>query len=150
MKKTLALCLPLLLWLGCREPIVTEPADLREAGQVVSETVIDGFGEELAPLTSSQLVRVGGYYDLSGYDSLWISFTATRVSSQLPFDEVWIKIGPAHYVREIVSTTRQQIFCSVNVPEISKSNFCAFQLLTTDSRTQLELSGLRVIGWMIK
>jgi hypothetical protein len=150
MEKTLVMCLATLLCIGCGRPTVTGPDEVRASGQVVQVVLIDGFGEDPRTLTSTRYIRIGTYFDFRPYDSLQISFNATRVTSQLPFDEIMVRIGPSHYLRDSVYSTQENVSLRVKVPAVSKNQFCALTILTGDSTAFLQLSDLRVVGWMTK
>ena len=142
MEKTVVMFLAALLSLGCGKATVSS---LDES--VASGTVIDGFGVEPVILTSSKLIRVGTYYDISMYDSLRISFSATRLSAERRFDEVLVRIGPTTNLRDTVYAIQENVSLRLKVSTISKPTFCAFTFWTADPQTVLELSDLRVVGW---
>ena len=133
---------------GCQRP--TEPSEVRAPSQVVQVVLVDGFGDYAGILTSVSLVRVGTYYDFRPYDSLHITFTATRLAAETPFDEILVRIGPTYCVRDSVRTAEKDVTLRVTVTEISKNQYCALSFLTFDSRALLRLSRLRVIGWMLR
>jgi hypothetical protein len=139
-----------LVWSGCERNLFTGVEDVEKAGQLQQVVVIDGFGDAGSTLTSEQLIRVGKYYDLSKFDSLWIRYTATRMNTDAPFDEVSIKIGPVHYLQDTLFAATNHVARSVRVSEISKAQWCAFSFITADARTVIRLTDLRVIGWMMQ
>jgi len=150
MEKALVMCIASLLCCGCDRPTVSGPDEIRSSGQVVQVVVIEGLGDDPGTLTSSTYIRIGTYFDFRPYDSLQISFNATRVTTQLPFDEIVVRIGPSQYLRDSVYATQEKVSLRVKVSAISKSQFCALTILTGDSRALLELSDLRVVGWMTR
>lgn len=150
MEKTLVMFLAALVCSGCDRSTVSGPDGVRSSTQVVQVVVIDGFGDNASTLTTSTYVRVGTYFDFSPFDSLRISFKATRLTAQLPFDEILIRIGPTCYIRDSVYATEKNVEFTVRADAISKRQFCALSFLTTDSRVLLKLSDLRVVGWMSK
>jgi len=147
MDKIIVTCITALLCYGCERSIVSGPDELRSATQV-EVVVINGFGEDTCMLTSSVLIRVGSYYNFRPFDSLRVSFSATRMTTHLPFDEILVRIGPACYLRDSVRALQKNVSLSVQVCDIAKPTFCALTFLTRDSLTILRLSDLRVVGWM--
>lgn len=146
MQKVLVMFFAALLCYGCGRGTGTGPEEIRSYQQVPG-TLIDSFGEEPRTLTSAKVVRVGTYYDFSDYDSLRISFDATRLSTDRPFDEVLVKIGPTMYLRDTVYAIQENVSLGVKVSDIAKPAFCALTFWTLDPQTILKLSRLRVIGW---
>ncbi len=150
MEKTLVTCIAALLCYGCeRSSTISEPHDIPPLTQA-PVVLIDGFGEKAPMLTSSTIIRVGTYYNFLPYDSLRVSFSATRLATELPFDEILVKIGPATYLRDSVYATQENVSLVVRVSDISKPVFCALTFRTNDPQTVLRLTDLRVIGWMSK
>lgn len=146
MGKTLSMFIAALLCCGCGRGTISEPGEVGSTAQA-PQVVISGFSKEPCLLTGSKMVRVGWYYDLSLYDSIRITFDARRLSTERPFDEILIKIGPATYLRDTVSTVQKQVRISVKVSTISKYVSCAFVFWSLDPLTELSLSNLRVVGW---
>ena len=142
MHKTLLMFAAAVLCLGCGRATVSSPDE-----NLTSGTLIDGFGNEPRVLTSSKIIRVGTYYDFSEYDSVRISFRATRLATDRPFDEILVKIGPSTYLRDSVFAILEHVSLTVSVSAISKPTFCALTFWTLDPLTVLELSDLRVVGW---
>jgi hypothetical protein len=149
MGKTLIMFIAALLCCGCGRGTISEPGEVGSTAQS-PQVVINGFSEEPCLLTDSRMIRVGWYYDFSNYDSIRITFSATRISTERPFDEILIKIGPATYLRDTVSTVQKQVQISVKVSTIAKSVSCAFVFWSLHPLTELSLSNLRVIGWSRK
>lgn len=142
MNKPLLMIMAALLCSGCGKATGSGPDEIVSSG-----AVIDGFGNEPCILTSSDVVRVGTYYDFSTYDSLQISFSAARLSTDLSFDVILVKIGPATYLPDTVYTPEKNISLSVKVSQISKPGFCALTFWTRDPLTVLKLSNLHVVAW---
>lgn len=147
MNKTLVMFIVALLCCGCGRGTGTGPDEIRSYQQVPG-TLIDRFGEEPCTLTSQKVVRVGTYYDFSSYDSLRVSFNVTRMSTDRPFDEVLVKIGPSMYLPDTVYARKENVSVSVKVSDLAKPSFCALTFWTLDPQTVLQLSDLRVVGWM--
>lgn len=147
MEKTLVVCIATLICCGCRGSNVSGPDEIRPAGKVVQVVLINGLDDGPDILTRSNLIRVGEYHDFRLYDSLWISVKATRLTSELPFDEFRLRFGPTHDLRDSVFTIQEDVRFSVKVSDISKPGFCAMSFSAIDSRTVLRLADLRVIGW---
>jgi hypothetical protein len=143
MDKPLLMVMAALLCWGCGRATGSGPDEVVSSG-----TVVTGFGNEPRVLTSSQVVRVGSYYDFSMYDSLRISFSAARLSTDLPFDVVLVKIGPATYLRDTVYSAEKNVSLSVKVSQISKPGFCALTFWTFDPLTVLKLYNLHVEAWV--
>ena len=147
MKKTFVVCVAALLYYGCERSIVSGPEEVRSA-TLIQVVVIDGFGDDTCMLTSSVMVRVGSYYNFRPFDSLRISFSATRMTTHLPFDEILVRIGPACYLRDSVRAMQKNVSLSVKVCDIAKPTFAALTFVTRDSLTILKISNLRVVGWL--
>jgi hypothetical protein len=150
MKTTLLISLAALLLSGCERPGITGPDEVRAATRVVQVMVIDGFGDVSGLLTSSSLVRVGTYFDFRPYDSLAIIFKAERLSTESPFDEILVRVGPTFCLRDSLYAVENNLSRRVNIHSVSKSQFCALSFLTIDSRALLRLSDLKVVGWMTR
>jgi hypothetical protein len=148
MQKALVMVIVAILFCGCERENVSGPEEIRSSTQVVQVVVVDGFGDIASMLTDSLSIRVGRYFDLSPYDSLLITFSAKRLVTQSPFDEILVRIGPAYYLRDSVYAAQENISLKVKASALSKRHYCALTFLTDDSRTHLQLSDLRVVGWM--
>jgi hypothetical protein len=148
MKRTLVTILAGVAFFGCERP--TEPAEVRAPSKIVQVVLVDGLGDHAGILTSVSHVRVGTYYDFRPYDSLQITFTATRLATETPFDEILVRIGPTYCLRDSVIAAEQDVTLRVTVSDIAKSQSCALSFLTFDSRALLQLSRLRVVGWMLQ
>jgi hypothetical protein len=148
MKKALVMVIVAILFCGCGREYVSGPEEIRSSARVVQVVVVDGFGDIASMLTDSLSIRVGTYFDFSSYDSLLITFSVTRLATQSPFDEILVRIGPAYYLRDSVYAAQENISFKVKTSALSKRHYCALTLLTDDSLTHLQLSDLRVIGWM--
>ena len=142
MDKPLLMMMAALLCLGCGRATGSGPEEVVSSG-----TVAAGFGNEPCILTSSNVVRVGTYYDFSIYDSLQISFSAARLSTDLPFDVILVKIGPATYLRDTLYAMEKNVSLGVNVSQISKPGFCALTFWTLDPLTVLKLQNLHIVAW---
>ncbi len=147
--KTLVTCIAAVLCYGCGRANVSGPDDVRSFTSV-QVVLIDSFSDETCTLTSSKIVRVGSYYNFLPYDSLRFSFSATRLSADVPFDEILLKIGPATCLRDSMVAMQKNVSLIVKVSDISKPAFCALTFRTSDPRTLIRLSDLRVVGWMSK
>jgi hypothetical protein len=150
MEKALFYGLAALFCCGCERPGLTDPNEVRASTKVVQVVVIDGFGDISRMLSSTSLVRVGTYFDFSPYDSLRISYTVERLTNELAFDEILIRIGPTFCLRDTVYAAGIDVSHMVNMRLVSKNQFCAVSFIATDSRTILRLSGLHVVGWMTR
>jgi hypothetical protein len=148
MTKTLVMCIPALLCFGCWRSDISGPDELRASGHVVQVVLVEGFSESAVVLTTSNIISLGAYYDFRPFDSLWISFGATRLTSQLPFDEIHVRVGPVHDLRDSLYSVQKNVLLRVKVSDISKPNYCSLTFWATDPRAVIQLTDLRVIGWM--
>jgi hypothetical protein len=148
MKKALVMVVVAILSCGCGREYVSGPEEIRSSTHVVQVVVVDGFADIASMLTASLSIRVGTYFDFSPYDSLLITFSVKRLATQSLFDEILVRIGPAYCMRDSVYAAQENISLKVKADALSKRHFCALTFLTDVSRTHLQLSDLRVIGWM--
>ena len=146
MVKTLVIITAALFCFGCGRADLSGPDEVRTYVQVPG-TVIDSFGEEPCRLTGANVVRVGWYYDFTPYDSLWISFDVTRLSTERAYDDVIVRIGPATSLRDTIFVAQGTVSLGVKVSQISKPGSCALTFRTSDPQSVLSLSKLRVVGW---
>jgi hypothetical protein len=114
------------------------------AGQV---TVIQGFGDADTASVGNGGYRVGWYFDFKAYDSLRINFSAKRLAPGSAVDHILIKVGPASYFSDSLSTPQKDFSILVKPAEVVKSQFAAFVFIVPDADASLILSRLRVIGW---
>lgn len=143
--KNLAVCAILLLLSACDRP--TDPPIPTSHVETRSTVIISGFNDVESAVVDRKGYRVGSYHNFRPYDSLWITFTATRMTSIQSSDPILIKIGPTANLRHSIANRQQYFSISVRPAEIAKPNFAALTFIVPDSGVSLLLSNLRVVGW---
>jgi len=146
MGKILLTFIGVLLCCGCGRGTVSGPDQPQHSTQAPG-VLISGFDEEPCVLAGANVIRVGWYYDFSAYDSLKISFNASRLSTEAPFDAIVVKIGPGTFLRDTVYAAQESISFSLRVSDLGKPANCAVTFRAPDPYSVLRLSGLRVVGW---
>jgi hypothetical protein len=135
------------LFSGCDRSVGPDSASLNPKHQVIAEPIITDFDEGPRLVSSQEGLRVGSYFDIRPYDSLQISFREKRISSVKTADRLLMRIGPAFYLCDTISSPEEEERFSVISSLISKRSFCAFSFMVPDSGVVFQLSELRVIGW---
>ena len=142
-----ALLFPWLLFFGCTRDSSVPVSDAygHAAVQVV---IVDGAGETDPVVTAASMVKLPGYYDLSAFDSILVSFRAERLEQRVPSDQVLVKIGPACYRQDSVSGLARDIAVRFYRSDLSKPNFCAISFLAGNPEASLVLKRIKVVGWV--
>ncbi len=145
MHKTVAILLAAVLSYGCGRSTISGPPEIPVTPRAPG-ALITSFGNEPCQLTSANFIRVGWYHDFSGYDNLLISFNARRLSTESPFDEIYVRIGAATVLHDTLIAVQKNVVLNVKVRDIAKPQNCALTFRTLDPETALSLSSLRVVG----
>jgi hypothetical protein len=146
MSRSLVVCCAFLFLAGCDlSPFSSEatgPFDAQE------EVIIQGFGEADTATVGRQGIRVGEYYDFSGYDSIRIRFTAKRLFLTPAFDHIQVTIGVHCRLSDSLLTAQKDVSLLVKTPDIVKPYCVALTFAVRDTGVHLFLSQLRVVGWL--
>jgi hypothetical protein len=136
----------ILLASGCERSAV-DPGGNDPARQVIQVVILEGFGSLEPVVNTLRMVRLPGYYDLSAYDSVRISFTAERMTPGATVDHILVKVGPMCYKSDSLAVPRKDFAITVMRRDLSKPAMCAFSFLSPDPGATLLLSQLKVVGW---
>jgi hypothetical protein len=140
--RCLVLCSTLLFFMGC---------DIfpRSVGPVTAESdlIVRGFDWTDTVTVGREGICVGGYYDISSYDSVRINFSAKRLYISPAFDHIQIRIGVACRLRDSLQAAQKDISLLIKPPNIVKPSCVALTFIVPDTGVYLLLSQLRVIGW---
>jgi hypothetical protein len=146
MSRSLVVCCAFLFLAGCDlSPFSSEATSPFVAQQ---EVIIQGFGEADTATVGRQGIRVGEYYDFSGYDSIRISFTAKRLFLTPAFDHIQVTIGVHCRLSDSLLTAQKDISFLSKTPDIVKPYCVALTFTVPDTGVRLLLSRLRVVGWL--
>ncbi len=146
MIRLLVACCSALILAGCgRADTPLQPPLSIDAPQGL---IINGFNEADTVILREQWYRVGGYYDFSPYNHLTIQFTARHLTLTSATDLITVRIGPAMYLTDSVSSAERNISLWVSTAELSKPHMSALTFINPNPDAPLRLSGLRVMGWM--
>ena len=149
MNRLLLAVAALLLSPGCERSAV-DPNGPDTTHPVVQVLIVDGFGELEPQVSLTSMVRLPGYYDLSSFDSIRVSFTAERTASGTRVDHILVKVGPACYKQDSLAAPRKDFSVVFMRWELTKSWMNAVSFLTPDQDATLLLSRLKVVGWTVQ
>lgn len=146
MSKNLVVCFTFVFLAGCDlSPFSSEATGPLEGQE---ELIIEGFGGADTATVGRKGIRVGGYYDFSGYDSVRISFTAKRLFLSPAFDHIEVTIGVHCRLSDSLLTAQKDVSLLAKTPDIVKPYCVALTLAVPDTGVRLLLSQLRVVGWL--
>ena len=145
MIRALAICTSIALLVGCRSSI-NDPQNTR-VPHVVQVTIVDATTTVDPVVVGERGFRVGWYYDLTPFDSIRITFTATRLTPTAPHDHIVVKLGPTLYLNDSISVAEQDFSMLVMRGDLSKPAFSALVFFVSDSGSSIKLSNLRMVGW---
>ena len=143
--KALLVCSTILFLGGCER--LTDPPPAPAPAITRQVLVIQGFGDADMVSVGNQGYRLGPYIDFSAYDSLRFNFSAKRLALTSAVDHILIKIGPACYISDSLSSPQKNFSILIRSTAIAKSQFAAATFFVPDAETSLFLSQLCVIGW---
>lgn len=112
-----------------------------------SDVIVRGFDETDTVTVGREGICVGGYYDISSYDSVRINFSAKRLYISPAFDHIQVRIGVACRLSDSLLAEQKDISLFVKPPDIVKPYCVALTFVVPDTGVHLLLSQLRVIGW---
>ena len=117
---------------------------------VIQVVIVEGFAGVEADVTPGNILRIPGYYDLSPFDSIRISFTAERMTPIAPVDHILVKVGPMCHRRDSLSALQKDFSVMFTRWDLAKPRMCAFSFFSPDPDATLQLSQLKVIGWTLQ
>ena len=139
------ICCAILALTGCERP--TSPLVTMGSDPAIEELVLAGFGITDTVTVGTGGFRVGGYHNFSIYDSLRISFTASRTVAGPGTGEVLVRVGPANTFTIALGLTRQEVSILVPTGVLAKPQSSALTFYARDPEVSLVLTHLRVVGW---
>ncbi len=147
MMRNLLTAVAVLLASGCERSAV-DPNGNDQSHQVIQVVILEGFGSLEPEVNTLRMVRLPGYYNLSAYDSVRISFTAERLTTGTIMDHIQVKVGPMCYKGDSLAVPRKDFSMMVMRRDLSKPAMCAISFLCPDPGATLLLSQLKVVGWV--
>ena len=135
----------ILVLAGCdRSTLVSDPGIEIRAGNAM---ILQGFNPADTVVVGPEGYRVGGYYDLSLFDSVRIDFSASRLNSGGAASEIVVRVGPANYFRDSLVGQQKEVSISIMRAALAKPQSSALTFFAPDGDGPLILSHLRVVGW---
>ena len=135
----------ILLALGCeRSDLVSDTGIEVRAGNTM---ILQGFNSIDTAIVGPEGYRVGGYYDLSPFDSVRIDFSAARLNSGDATTQIVVRVGPANYFRDSLIGQRKEVSIFITRAALAKPQSSALTFFAPDGDGPLILAHLRVHGW---
>jgi hypothetical protein len=145
MTRFLVFSVVILLFSGCeRSTLVSDPGIEIRAG---NSLIVQGFNPIDTAIVGPEGYRVGGYYDLSPFDSVRIGFSAARLNSGDATSQIIVRVGPVNYFRDSLPGQQKDVSLSFSRAALAKPQSSALTFFAQDGDGPLILSHLRVVGW---
>ncbi len=134
----------ILVLAGCeRSTLVSDTDSEIRAGNTM---ILQGFNLTDTAVVGPEGYRVGGYYDLSPFDSVRIDFSAARLNAGNATSQIVVRVGPANYFRDSLVGQQKEVSMTITRSALAKPQSSALTFFVPDGAGQLILTRLRVVG----
>jgi hypothetical protein len=145
MTRYLLFCAAILLAPGCeRSNLVSDTGIEVRPGNTM---ILQGFNSIDTAIVGPEGFRVGGYYDLSPFDSVRIDFSASRLNAGGAASQIIVRVGPANYFVDSLLGQQKEVSIFIKRAELAKPHTSALTFFAPDGDGPLVLARLRVVGW---
>jgi hypothetical protein len=129
---------------GCERSTLVSDAD--SAIRAGNTMILQGFNPIDTAVVGPEGYRVGGYYDLSPFDSVRIEFSAARLNAGNAPSQIVVRVGPANYFRDSLVGQQKEVSISITRADLAKPQSSALTFFAPDGDGPLILARLRVVG----
>jgi len=109
--------------------------------------IVQGFNPIDTAVIGPEGYRVGGYFDLSPFDSVRIDFSAARLNSGVGISHIVVRVGPANYFLDSLLGQQKEVSIFLKSADLAKPHTSALTFFAPDGDGPLILARLRVVGW---